>query len=188
MSLSLARTAEQLNCSERTLRRYVDDGLLRGERHGGCGEIRLPYGEERYLREHWETLSRLRRALRTEPNVQLAVLFGSTASGENRPDSDVDLLVEHATGDLEDVVELQRRLQRHIRQPLHVVALGDAEQSPSLLADVLLEGRVLVDRQDAWRRLGRGRGQVLSRAAVEEQAVGEAARRGIDEARRRLRT
>lgn len=187
MSVTLAEIAARLDCSERTLRRCVDDGLLRGERRGGREEVRLPFSEELYLREHWETLSRLRRALRTEPKVRLAALFGSVASGEDRPDSDVDLLIEHATGDLEEVVELQRRLQRHIRRSLHIVLLEDAEQSSLLLADVLLEGRVLVDRRDAWRRLGRRRGQVLRQAAAEEQVVGEAARRGVDEARERLR-
>lgn len=186
MSLGLAVTAARLNCSERTLRRWVDDGLLRGERRGGREEVRLPFSEELYLREHWETLSRLRHALRTEPKVRLAVLFGSFASGEDRPDSDVDLLIAHATGDVEELVELRRRLQGHIRSPLHIIPLEDAEQSSLLLADVLLEGRVLVDRWDAWRRLGRRLGQVLRLAATEEQAVGEAARRGIDEARERL--
>lgn len=187
MSVSLAQTAARLNCSERTLRRSVEEGLLRGERRGGRGEVRLPFGEELYLREHWGTLSRLRRALRTEPKVRLAVLFGSVASGEDRPDSDVDLLIEHATGDLEEVVELQRRLQGHIRRSLHIVLLEDAEQSALLLADILLEGRVLVDRRDAWRRLGRKRGKVLRQAAAEGMVVGEAARRGVDEARVRLR-
>lgn len=186
MSLSFAETAERLGCSERTLRRYVNGGLLRGDRRGGRGEITLPYSEERYLWQHWETLSRLRRALRTEHSVRLAVLFGSVATGEDRPDSDIDLLIEHATGDFEEAVELQRRLQVHVSRPLHLVLLDDTEQSPALLAEVLREGRVLVDRHDAWRRFKRTHREVLRQAVAEEHAVHEAARRGVDEARERL--
>jgi predicted nucleotidyltransferase len=185
MGRGLAETAESLHCSERTLRRYVNEGLLRGERRGRQ-EVRLPYGEERYLRQHWEVLSNLRQALRTEPNVRLAVLFGSTAIGEDRPNSDIDLLIEHATGDLEGVVELRRRLQGRIGKPIHLVLLEDAEHSPSLLADVLLEGRVIVDRGDAWRRLVRKQQTVLRQATVEEEAIHGVAWRGVAEARRRL--
>ena len=185
MGRGLAETAQGLHCSERTLRRYVNEGLLRGERRGRQ-EVRLPYSEERYLRQHWEILSDLRQALRTEPNVRLAVLFGSTAVGEDRPDSDVDLLIEHATGNLEEVVELRRRLQERIGKPIQLILLKDAEHSPMLLADVLLEGRVIVDRGDAWRRLARKRQTVLRKATAEEEAIHGAAWQGVAEARRRL--
>jgi predicted nucleotidyltransferase len=185
MSRRLAETAETLRCSERTLRRYADEGLVRGERRGRR-ELWLPYSEERYLRRHWALLSGLRRALRTEHGVRLAVLFGSTATGEDLPHSDVDLLIEHATGDLEQLVELRRRLQSRIGRPIHLVLLEDAEQSPSLLADVLLEGRVIVDRDDGWRGLERGRQRVSRQAAAAEEATHVAARRAIADARGRI--
>jgi predicted nucleotidyltransferase len=185
MGRGLAETAEELKCSERTLRRYANEGLLHGER-SGRQELRLPYGEERYLRQHWALLSGLRRALRTEHSVRLAVLFGSTATGEDSPDSDVDLLIEHSTGDLENVIELRRRVQERVGKPIHLVLLEDAEQSPSLLADVLVEGRVIVDRGDAWHRLGRGRQRVLRRATEEEGIARAGARQGVAEARGRL--
>ncbi|MEX2448807.1 MAG: nucleotidyltransferase domain-containing protein [Solirubrobacterales bacterium] len=185
MSLGLAETAKALECNERTLRRYVNEGLVRGERHGRQ-ELRLPYREERYLREHWGLLSGLRRALRTEHGVRLAVLFGSTATGEDAPSSDVDLLIEHSTGDLEQVVELQRRLQARIGRPIHLVLLEDAEQSPPLLADVLEEGRPIVDRNGTWRRLQRDRRRVSRRAAAQEEATHFAALRAVADARGRL--
>jgi predicted nucleotidyltransferase len=185
MGCGLAETAERLQCNERTLRRYASEGLLHGERRGRQ-EIRLPYSEERYLRQHWALLSGLRRALRTEHSVRLAVLFGSTATGEDSPDSDVDLLIEHSTGNLEHVVELRRRLQERVGKPIHLVLLEDAEQSSSLLADVLLEGRVIVDRGDAWRQLGRDRQSVLRQAAIDEETARAAARRGLAEARGRI--
>jgi predicted nucleotidyltransferase len=167
MSRVLSETAEALQCDERTLRRYAEQGLLRGERRGRR-ELRLPYGEERYLRQHWGILSGLRRALRTEHSIRLAVLFGSTATGEDLPDSDVDLLIEHSTGDLEQVVELRRRLEKRVGRPIHPTLLEDAEQSPVLLVDILREGRVIVDRDGAWRRLVRRRERVLRGAEEEE--------------------
>ena len=183
MGRGLAATAEGLHCSERTLRRYVNEGLLRGERRGRR-EVTLPYGEERYLRQHWEILE--------QPTL-------GAAHGAQRPpcgplwvdgcrrrssDSDVDLLIDHATGDLEEVVELRRRLQEHVAKPVHLVLLQDA--SPLLLADVLIEGRVIVDRGDAWRRLARTRQTVRRRAAEEEEAIHDAAWQGVAAAHRRI--
>jgi predicted nucleotidyltransferase len=184
MGSALAETAARLRCDERTLRRYAAEGLLRGERRGRR-EVRLPYAEESYLRRHWGLLSGLRRALRTEHSVRLAVLFGSTATGEDLPDSDVDLLIDHSTGDLEQVVELRRRLEERLGRPIHLVLLEDARRSASLLADVLLEGRVIVDRGEAWPNLDRER--TMRAAATEEAAVDAAARRSVAEARARVR-
>ena len=186
MSQTLAETAETLQCNERTLRRCANEGLVRGERHGGRQELRLPYREESYLREHWALLSDLRRALRTEHSVRLAVLFGSTATGDDTAGSDVDLLLKHSTGDLERVAELRRRLQERTDRPLHIVLLEDAEQSQSLLADVLEEGRPIVDRDGAWRRLQRRQRQVSRHAALEEEATHLAARKALADARGRL--
>lgn len=185
MSHALAETAEALHCDERTLRRYANQGLLRSERHGR-GELRLPYGEERYLQEHWALLSGLRRALRTEHNVRLAVLFGSTATGDDLPESDVDLLIDHSTADLQQVAELRRRLQRRIGRPVHLVLLEDARQSPVLLADILDEGRVVVDRIGAWKRLSRQQKALLRAATAEEGAIHAGARAAVAEARARL--
>jgi len=186
MSLALAETAAALHCDERTLRRYADIGLLRSER-GPRRELRLPHSEEIYLRQHWEVLHGLREAIRTEHSVRLAVLFGSTATGEDLPQSDVDLLVEHATGDLGQIVELQRRLRRRTGRAIHLVSLDDAARSPLLLADVLREGRVIVDRDGSWQRLEESRRRVQREAATEEAATRAAAQRAVADARRRLR-
>jgi predicted nucleotidyltransferase len=187
MSRALVETARELRCDERTLRRYASQGLLRGERRGR-GELRLPYAEERYLRDHWTLLSGLRQGLRTEHSVRLAVLFGSTATGDDRPGSDVDLLIEHSTGDLEKVAELRRRLQRETDRPIHLVLREDAQHSPVLLGDILREGRVIVDRDRIWPRLIRRQNDVLAAAAAEEDAIQTGARQAIAEAQARLGT
>lgn len=185
MSRILAETARDLRCDERTLRRYLSQGLLRGER-AGRGELRLGAAEERYLRDHWTLLSVLRRALRTEHSVRLAVLFGSTAIGEDQPESDVDLLIDHSTGDLEQVAALRRRLQKRIDRPLHLVLLEDVLESPVLLADILEEGRVIADRDGMWPLLTRRRKKLLTDAAAEEATIHAGVRQAIADARARL--
>ena len=82
MGLMLARSAAEVGCSERTLRRHVDGGLLRGRRVVR-GQLELSHAERAYLRDHWSLLCLLLSALRTERDVRLAVLFGSTATGED---------------------------------------------------------------------------------------------------------
>jgi predicted nucleotidyltransferase len=186
MSYALAEIATELGCDERTLRRYADLGLLRAEKRGGCGETRLPYREERFLKRQWDLLSGLRRGLRTEHRVRLAVLFGSIATGEDRPDSDVDLLIGHSTGDPEQLVALRRRLQKRIDRPVHLVLLDDAERSAVLMADVLTEGRVIVDRDEIWSDLEDRRERALREAGKEADATRAAAREAVAAARERL--
>lgn len=118
--------------------------------------------------------------------MRLAVLFGSTAVGEDRPDSDLDLLVEHATGDPTEIVRLQRRLSGRVDRPVHVVSGADTDRSPALLDDVLAEGRVMVDRVGGWERLLRERAWASRAAAVEESAIHADAWDGVEEARRRI--
>jgi len=186
MGRGLAFAAERLECSERTLRRYVNDGLLQGER-GGRHEVRLARGEEVYLRQHGQLLHGLRRALRTEPSVRLAVLFGSTATGEDGPESDIDLLVALRSDSIPQLLRLQRRLQSELDgREVHLVLLSDAEQAPALLADVLREGRVILDRDGRWQGLSRRRKEILEAADAQDQATSEAAWLSVYEASRRL--
>jgi predicted nucleotidyltransferase len=109
--------------------------------------------EEAYLRRHWPLLSSLRAVLRTEPRVRLAVLFGSTATGDEHESSDIDLLVSLADPSMARVAELTGRLERRIGRKVQLVRLQDAEKSPLLMFDVLREGRVLVDRNGQWPEL-----------------------------------
>lgn len=150
---SLRRVAAELAIPERTLRRAASEGLVRGERVSPR-RFRITFREEAYLRGHWELLRALRAALRTEPNVRLAVLFGSTATGSDHERSDVDVLVvlhDPAVGRLAGLAE---RLSRRIGREMQLVRLSEAQRSPVLMVDVIDHGRVLVDRDDLWSSLG----------------------------------
>jgi predicted nucleotidyltransferase len=95
-------------------------------------------------------MAALRRALRTEQNVRFALLFGSAARGTDTPTSDVDVMVVLRDPALDRVIDLSAQLTAAIGRPVEVVRLGDAEDDTSFLAEVVSEGRVLVDRDHRW--------------------------------------
>jgi predicted nucleotidyltransferase len=185
MGLVLNESAVRFGCSERTLRRYINGGMLRGRRVAR-GQLELSHAEENYLRGHWTLLSKLMEALRTERDVRLAVLFGSTATGEDTPVSDVDLLIVHRRPEWQAQAGLRRRLRRALGTPVDIVALEQAEARPSLLADVLREGRVLIDRDDLWSALQQRREEILAAGAREDELTMAGARAAVAAAEERL--
>lgn len=103
--------------------------------------------------EHWPLLRDLRDALRTEPNVRLAVLFGSQATGRAVERSDVDRLVTLRETSAARVAQITGRLERRLDRAVQIVPFQDAERNPSLMVDALPEGRVLLDRDHRWTTL-----------------------------------
>lgn len=160
--------AEQIGAHERTLRRGLSDGLLRGRRPS-ARTVELAPGEVAYLRANWPLLAALREALRSERSVRLAVLIGSAARGSLREGSDVDLLVE-VDADWRAQDRLRERLARAAGRPVDLVAVDAAENDPLLLDAALRDGRVLIDRDGRWASLSARRtevAQAAARAAVE---------------------
>ena len=185
MGWLLEESAKRVECSERTLRRYVNSGLLRGRRVAG-GQLELSRHEEDYLRSHWALLTKLMGTLRTERDVRLAVLFGSTATGENTPVSDVDLLVVRRARDWRGHVALRMRLRRALGMPVDLVELARAEEQPALLADVLRDGRVLIDRDGLWGALQARHEEILAAAEREDELILARARAAVAAAAERL--
>jgi predicted nucleotidyltransferase len=163
----LALLAREVGVHERTLRRAIAEGSLRGVRPSPR-TLAMSLSEREYVRHSWKLLSALRAALRTEHNVGFALLFGSVARGTAAPGSDIDVLVALRDPDLERVLELSNKLTASTGRRVDVVRLEDAESEPSLLADVIADGRVLVDREGLWPRL-RSREPSLRRAARKTQ-------------------
>jgi uncharacterized protein len=175
----LALLAREVGVHERTLRRAIAEGSLRGVRPTPR-TLDISLSEREYVRRSWKLLSALRAALRTEHNVRFALLFGSVARGTAAPRSDVDVLVALRDGRLERVVELSAKLTAATGRRVDVVRLQDAQSEPSFLADVIADGRVLVDRERLWPRL-RSREPSLRRAGRRTQAERtDAALVGID--------
>src|SRR2546425_9432356 len=84
--------AGEVHASGRTLRRALERGTVRGSRPSPH-RVAVPVVERVWIRRHWALVRALMGVLRTEPSVRLAVLFGSFARGDERADSDVDLLI-----------------------------------------------------------------------------------------------
>lgn len=171
--------AEQLNVSERTLRRAVNQGVLRATRPSPR-RLEIPVAEKQYVRRAWPLLALLRAALRTESNVRFALLFGSAARGEDSPHSDVDLLIGLRDGSLDRVADLGAKLERLTDCRVDLVSLEGAKTTPGLLAEATAEGRPLVDRDAIWPALYR-REEDLRREALEaDERRRETALAGID--------
>jgi predicted nucleotidyltransferase len=166
----LHELAEEIGANERTLRRGLAEGLLRGRRPS-ARTVDLARGEFEYVRAHWPLLRALRGALRSERTVRLAVLIGSAARGTMQEGSDVDLLVDLAGADWRLQDGLRERLARAAGRSLDFVALEAAQQDPQLLDAVLREGRVLVDRDGRWESLLARRAQVADNAAQAAQTL-----------------
>jgi predicted nucleotidyltransferase/uncharacterized protein YutE (UPF0331/DUF86 family) len=145
----LGLLAPSLQVSDRTLRRAAARGTIRTQRRGERRQ--LPLDETLYLERRWPLIRALVDALRTLPAVRLAVLYGSVARGEEHEWSDIDLLVRLAGSRLRSHAQLLAHLEAATDRPVQVVAIEDANSL--LLADVLRDGRVLVDRDGEWTSL-----------------------------------
>lgn len=152
---SIRRIAVELDIPERTLRRAATEGLLHGERVSPR-RYEVSLREEAYLRTHWPLLSALRSVLRTEPNVRLAILFGSTANDTDEEHSDVDLLVDLSDSNVARLADLASRLTDRLGREIEAITLSEARDSPALMLEVLEQGRVLIDRDDQWHALKNG--------------------------------
>lgn len=164
---SLRSLARHLDVPERTLRRAAAEGLVHGQRISPR-RYETSLREEAYLRRQWPLLHELRAAFRTEPSVRLAVLFGSQATGTAGERSDVDLLVALTDPSAARIAQLTGRLERRLGREVQLVRLQDAERTPSLMADALEQGRVLVDRDGGWPGVKSHAATWRHRAAADE--------------------
>jgi len=160
----IRQLATELDVPERTLRRAVELGAIRGRRLSER-RLRLADGEVHYLRGHWPLVAGLRGALRNERRVRLAVLYGSMARGDDDGYSDVDLLVEFAGEAPLDRIRLSTRLQEKLGRPVDIASLRRAERDdPFFLLQAVDEGRVIVDRDNRWSDVHAQRPALYKRA------------------------
>jgi predicted nucleotidyltransferase len=179
--LELAELADELGVDARTLRRVASDGTIRCERIGARRQ-RVSEDERRYAAEHWPLLSALRRALRTEPNVRLAVVYGSVARGDDTPDSDLDLLVSLGEDRADAAVKLAVRLERAVGREVDLARLNRIQDTaPLLLLTAVDDGRVTLDRDSEWTGLKARRGEIARRAHRVHEARRERARTSVRE-------
>jgi predicted nucleotidyltransferase len=181
--MELAELAGELGADERTLRRAMADGTIRCERLSPRRRL-VSEEERRYAVGHWALLARLRRALRTERNVRLAVVFGSVARGDDTPDSDVDLLVSLAEDRPDAAVRLAVRLEGTLGRRVDVARVERVRATaPLLLVRAVDEGRVLLDRDGEWAGLRERREELVLAADRAHEARRRRARASVRELR-----
>ena len=90
------------------------------------------------------------------------------------------MLVQMRDSSLERIVDLGAKLSAMVGRRVDVVRLEDAEGEPSLLAELVAEGRVLVDREGQWARLRGREGALRQRGRVQDAQSAHAALVGID--------
>lgn len=178
--VALELLARDLGISRRTLRRAFADGALRGARPSPRRFVLSP-GEESYLLRAWPLISSLREALRTERNVRLAVLYGSRARGDHHEGSDVDILVDLVDGSTSRQLALADRLEKAVGKPVQLLEIGAARRAPLLLAAALDDGRVLIDRAEAWAALQAERSAIAADAAIADADLRARAQAAIAE-------
>jgi predicted nucleotidyltransferase len=180
MSLELERLAREVGVHERTLRRAASSGLIHAQR-SSPRRLSLSGSESSWVRSHWRLVGTLLSVLRTEPNIELAVLFGSVARGDDVPEiSDVDLLVGLRSSEAGALQALRRRLERRLSSDVQLVPLQAARRDPRLLAEVLRDGRPLVDRGELWRELQAQREQTREQADLAGRELREEAHLALD--------
>ena len=173
--------ARELGVDGRTLRRAAADGTIRCERVSARRQ-HVSEDERRYVAGHWLLLSALRRALRTEPNVRLVVIYGSMARGDDTLDSDLDLLVSLGEDGPDAAVKLAGRLERALGRQVDVARLNRIEDTaPLLLLRAIDEGRVVLDRDREWSSLRTRRSEIARRARRVREARRRRARTSIRE-------
>lgn len=172
--------AREAGASGRTLRRAAARGTIRSI-HPSPHRFALDPREREYVRRHWGPISHMLQVLRTRPDVSLAVLYGSFSRGDERPGSDVDVLVQLADPSLLALSSLIDRLEEELERPVQLVELESAEESPSLLAEVMRDGRVLVDRARVWERLKRHEPEIVEAAAADNARAADELAAALEE-------
>lgn len=112
--------------------RLVELGLLEERRYGNRRYLRANVGHTLFdpLRQLLERTvgveATMRQALTGQEAIHLALLYGSYASGEAKPGSDVDLLI---VGDLtlRKVVQLLNPVQRRLHLEINPIVMTERE-------------------------------------------------------------
>ena len=177
---ALQELAAQIGAPERTLRRAVEARTLRARRLTPR-TLLLDDAEREYVHRNWALLQTLREALRTEPNVKLAVLFGSTARGDAGPGSDIDLVVAWKDQARARPGALLAKVEDRTGRRVDLIRWEQAKKSPLLLAQVLEEGRVIVDRGYEWPRLLAEQDTILARSRRHERRLARDAEAALAE-------
>lgn len=142
---SVATLAEDLGSSKPTVRRAINIGMIHAKRES-ARKVHVSVGEMVYLRDHWKLLSAIRGALRSEPAVERAILFGSVARGSDSPGSDLDIGVVFRAPSGSQTLDLQLRLSKRLGRAVQIVDMRRLPARSRLRREISRDGRTLIER------------------------------------------
>jgi predicted nucleotidyltransferase len=174
--IELRRLARELGANEDTLRRAARVGTIRAEQLRARSWY-VTEAEREYALRHWDLLATLKRSLRTQRNVRIAVVYGAIARGDDHPGSQLDLLAGFLKDGPDAAATLADRMERALGRPVGVARLNRTERLfPLLMIQVLGEGRVVIDRAHQWARVVDRRASIAVRARGERKVLRQRAR------------
>jgi len=125
-------------------------------------------GDERVVSRGDEIVDLVAATGSERDDVDMLVLFGSAARGDDGVGSDVDLIVDGpVTNDIAALTLLHGRLIEALGRSVELMSVDEARHAPEVLAGALRDGRVIMDRVGSWRAL------LDDRARIEAQAQAE---------------
>jgi predicted nucleotidyltransferase len=166
------RVAARAGLEPALLARWLRKGVVRAD---GQGE--LTRAEHRWLADNGSLVREIDEATRTVDAIDTVVLFGSRARGDQRPDSDVDLIVDGTiSGDARALAVMRGELLERLGHDVEISTLAEARAAPVVLLEAIHEGRVLKDTAGRWQATVADSG-AIQRQAADERATYEARER-----------
>jgi predicted nucleotidyltransferase len=137
---------------------------------GGPDRRELDETERRWLARNGSIVRLIDEVTRNDDAVDTVVLFGSRARGDQRLDSDVDLIVDgRIARDSRARTALRGELLERLGHDVEISTLEETRAAPVVMIEALHEGRVLKDTAGRWQAT------VEAKHEIEEQAAAERA-------------
>jgi predicted nucleotidyltransferase len=102
--------------------------------------------------------------------VEMLVLFGSLARGDEGTDSDVDLIVDGpVTKDVAARTLLRGRLIEELGRSVELMSIDEARRAPEVLLGAVRDGHVIKDLTGRWPALLRDSERIEAEAHAEHR-------------------
>jgi len=134
-------------------------------------ESELDEAERRWLAQNGSLVREIDEVTRSDESIDTVVLFGSRARGDQRLESDVDLIVDgKIADDSRALAVLRGELLERLGRDVEIATLAEARAAPVVLLEAVHEGRALKDTAGRWRATV-GESQAIAQQAAAERAT-----------------
>jgi predicted nucleotidyltransferase len=128
-------------------------------------------------------LANLVADLAIDQGLDLVVLFGSSARGDDHEGSDLDLLVASDENARPQRRRFAAELEEKMGRVVDVVDLDTALRQPWLLLSIVQDAQVILDRHNRWESIRSLRDELVHRASQDHSSLVAAAQAALAEMR-----